>query len=99
MAGCSAASDRSRDVSKVRPVVGCCSEGPWWVVVVSSTYAKKQTNKQIRVAQSVERRIRNRKVAGSIPGRSGGRIFFFSINFCDDSFLASLPFPCHSRGT
>ena len=29
----------------------------------------------------VERRTRDRKVASSIPGRSGGRIFFCRVNF------------------
>ena len=32
-------------------------------------------------AQWLERQIRDRKVAGSSPGRSGGRIFFSSVNF------------------
>ena len=33
------------------------------------------------VAQWLERRTRDRKVAGSSPGRSGGRIFFSRVNF------------------
>ena len=35
-----------------------------------------------------ERRIRDRKVAGSSPGRSGGRFFFFPMSiFCADSYF------------
>ena len=33
------------------------------------------------VAQWLERRTRDRKVPGSSPGRSGGWIFFFRVNF------------------
>ena len=33
------------------------------------------------IAQWLERRTRDRKVAGSNPRRSGGRIFFFRVNF------------------
>ena len=35
-----------------------------------------------RIACWLERRTRDRKVASSNPGRSGGRIFFFRVNFC-----------------
>ena len=34
-----------------------------------------------RIAQWLERRTRDRKVAGSSPGRSGVRIFFSRVNF------------------
>ena len=34
-----------------------------------------------RIAQWLERRTRDRKVAGSNPCRSGGRIFFSRVNF------------------
>ena len=33
------------------------------------------------IAQMLERRTRDRKVPGSSPGRSGGRIFFSRFNF------------------
>ena len=33
------------------------------------------------IASWLERRTRDRKVASSNPGRSGGRIFFFRVNF------------------
>ena len=33
------------------------------------------------IAQWLERRTRDRNVMGSSPGRSGGRIFFSSVNF------------------
>ena len=33
------------------------------------------------IAQWLERRTRDRKVAGSNPCRSGGRIFFSRVNF------------------
>ena len=32
-------------------------------------------------AQWLERQTRDRKVAGSSPGRSGGRIYFSRVNF------------------
>ena len=34
-----------------------------------------------------ERRTRDRKVSGSSPGRSGGRIFFPVSTFCVDSYF------------
>ena len=34
----------------------------------------------VGIAQQLERRTRGRKVAGSNPGRSGGRIFLSSVN-------------------
>ena len=48
------------------------------------------------IAQWLERRIRDRKVAGSSPGRSGWRIFFSGVNF-----LCKLLFryPPHPRVT
>ena len=33
------------------------------------------------IAQRLERQTRDRKVAGLSPGRSGGSIFFFMVNF------------------
>ena len=35
----------------------------------------------VGVAQLVERLTRGQKVAGSIPGRNGGNVFFFRVNF------------------
>ena len=34
-----------------------------------------------------ERRTRDRKVAGSNPGMSGGGIFFSRVSFCADSYF------------
>ena len=39
----------------------------------------------------VERRTRDRKVASSSPGRSGGRFFFFRVIFYADSYSVSVP--------
>ena len=48
------------------------------------------------IAQWLERRTRDRKVPGSSPGRSGGRIFFSRVNFlCRLLFL----YPFHPRVT
>ena len=41
---------------------------------------KRQKRKWAGIARWLERRIRNRKVASSNPGRSGGRIFFSRVN-------------------
>ena len=42
----------------------------------------------------VERRTRDRKAAGSNPGRRGGSFFFlWEINFCADSFIQCLSHP------
>ena len=43
----------------------------------------------------IERRTRDRKVSGSSPGMSGGRIFFLmKSTFCADSlFSVSVPTP------
>ena len=38
-------------------------------------------NQSTRIACWLERRTRDRKVASSNPGRSGGRIFFSRVNF------------------
>ena len=35
----------------------------------------------VDIAQLVERRSRDRKVAGLVPGRRGGSIFFSRVNF------------------
>ena len=39
------------------------------------------------IAQWFERRIRDRKVSGSSPGRSGGGIFFSMSTLCADSYV------------
>ena len=33
---------------------------------------------ELKIAQWLERRTRDRKITGSCPGRSGGKIYFFS---------------------
>ena len=44
------------------------------------------------IALWFERRARDRKVAGSIPGRSGGRTFFPNVNFlCSYIGICSTP--------
>ena len=40
-----------------------------------------RTTRGAGIAQWLERRTRDRKVPGLSPGRSGGRIFFFGVNF------------------
>ena len=52
------------------------------------------TSRETGTARWLERRVCDRKVAGSSPGRSGGRIFFSGVNF-----LCWLLFRCplHSR--
>ena len=45
--------------------------------------------------QLIERRTRDRKVPSSIPGRSGGRIFFSRVNSCADSYSVSVLSPCY----
>ena len=47
------------------------------------------------IAQWLERRTRDRKVPGSSPGRSGGRIFFSRVNF----LCWLLLYPFHPRVT
>ena len=42
---------------------------------------KRKPNKRAGIAQWLERRSRDRKVTGSNPWRSGGRIFFSRVNF------------------
>ena len=49
-----------------------------------------------QIAQWLERRTRDRKVAGSKPGRSGRRIFFSRANF---SCLLLFRYPFHTRVT
>ena len=39
------------------------------------------TNYVVIFGGNIERRFRDRKVAGSSPRRSGGRIFFSRVNF------------------
>ena len=43
-----------------------------WPIMVS---------REAGIAQWLERRTHDRKVPGSSPGRSGGRIFFSRVNF------------------
>ena len=50
-------------------------------------------------AQSAVRRTRDPTVGGSIPGRSGERIFFLGLAFCADSYSVSVPSPCNRTGT
>ena len=47
----------------------------------------------------VERRTRDRKVASSNPGRSGGRISSSESTLGADSYSVSVPPPCYSSGT
>ena len=53
------------------------------------------------IACWLERRTRDRKVASSNPGRSGGRIFFFRVNFVFwlSVFFGVRPPPCYRSGT
>ena len=45
-------------------------------------------------AQWLECRTRDRKVSGSNPGRSGGRMFLFRVNFLRCLISVSVPLPC-----
>ena len=49
--------------------------------------------KGVRIAQLIECRTLDRKVAGSIAGRSGGRIFFLRVIFLCWIFYGSVPRP------
>ena len=52
------------------------------------------------IAQWLERRTHDRKVAGSNPCRSGGRIFFSGVNFlCWLLFSVSVPPLCYCSST
>ena len=52
------------------------------------------------MTQLVERRTLDRKVAASIPVRSGGRMFFSKVNFfCADSYSVSVSSPCYHSVT
>ena len=54
----------------------------------------------VRSAQSVERRTRHRKVAGSILGSCSRKMFFCRVNFSVLTLiLVSVSPPCHSSGT
>ena len=48
---------------------------------ISRLYVKKKKSTRVGIACWYEHRTRDRKVASSNPGRSGGRIFFSSVNF------------------
>ena len=50
------------------------------------------------IACCLDRRTRDRKVANSNPGRSGGRIFFSRVNFVCYSYFVSVPSPCYHSG-
>ena len=50
----------------------------------------------VGIASWLERRTRDRKVASSNPGRSGGRIFFLRSQLC---VLTLIRFPFHPRVT
>ena len=55
-----------------------------YVMITSTwclTYRRMTYRRGARIAQWLERRTRDRKVPGSSPGRSGGRIFFSRVNF------------------
>ena len=51
------------------------------VETVPSIFAQEYSCRVSRDGLLVERRTRDRKVVSSNPGRSGGRIFFSSVNF------------------
>ena len=52
-----------------------------------------------RCSSVVERRTRDRKVMGSIHGRSSGRSFFPRVKFLCRLILVSVPPPCHRSST
>ena len=45
------------------------------------TFVRYNVQQNYQESRMLERRTRDRKVAGSNPGRSGGRIFFSMVNF------------------
>ena len=51
------------------------------------------------IAQWLERRTRGRKVAGSNPCWSSGRILFSRVNFLCWLILVSVPLPCYRSST
>ena len=53
----------------------------------------------VGIAQWLERRTSDRKVAGSNPCRSGGRIFFSRVNFLCWLISVSVPPPCYRSST
>ena len=55
---------------------------------------------QAGIACWLERRTRDRKVASSNSGRSGGGILFSRVNsVCGDSYSVSVPPQCYCSGT
>ena len=52
-----------------------------------------------RISQWLERRTRDRKVAGSNLGRSGRRFFSLQVQHCADSYFVSVPLPCYRSST
>ena len=52
-----------------------------WKANSWNSWRKKTVSVGVRIAQWLERWTRDRKVAGSNPFRSGGRIFFSRVNF------------------
>ena len=61
---------------------------------------KHPDHEEAGIAQWIERRTRGRKVAGSSPSRSGGRIVFSRVNFlCRLFFSVSVSSPCYLSST
>ena len=59
----------------------------------SGFVADQENSTRSRDSLLVERRTRDRKVASSNPGRSGGRIFLSRVNLHADSYSVSLSTP------
>ena len=57
------------------------SYSPLFLMCVPQTNCRTYTWGATSIAQWLERRTRDRKVPGLSPGRSGGIIFFFRVNF------------------
>ena len=53
----------------------------------------------VGIAQLIQHRTRDRKVASSIPESGGGRISSPELIFCADSHSVSFPPPCYRSGT
>ena len=52
-----------------------------------------------KIAQLIERRTRDRKSPGSIPGRSGGEVSFPELTVSADSRSVSVPHQCYRSRT
>ena len=74
---------RSRDSSSVIILRGFCR--PWTAVIMMEMTVHLKSALNIHCGGRdnlvLKRRTRDRKVASSNPGRSGGRIFFSRVNF------------------